>query len=101
DRPATTEQNTNASAPASPAAAEPVQPTPASDLVTMDVAKAVMVTVELNFGSKAPSIAEALTQVERRYQTDDGQGRNFAILVAYGEPTPDGKLHLSMHVSNE
>lgn len=71
------------------------------ELVTMDVAKAVMVTVELDFGKKIPSIAEALTQVERRYQPDDGQGRTFAVLDAYGEPTPDGKLHLSMHVSSE
>ena len=67
----------------------------------MDVAKAVMVTAELDFGPKIPSIAEALNQVERRYQPDDGQGRTFAILDAYGEPTPDGKLHISMHVSSE
>lgn len=77
------------------------QPTPPSDLVTMDVAKSVMVTVELDFGKKAPTIAEALTQVERRYQPDDGQGRTFAVLDAYGEPTPDGKLHMSMHISSE
>jgi len=68
----------------------------------MDVAKAVMVTVELDFGPRVPTIAEAITQVERRYQPDDGQGRTFAVLDAYGEPTPDGKkLHMSMHVSSE
>jgi len=68
----------------------------------MDVAKAVMVTVELDFGPRVPTIAEAINQVERRYQPDDGQGRTFAILDAYGEPTPDGKkLHMSMHVSSE
>src|SRR5207253_7679589 len=39
--------------------------------------------------------------VERRYQPDDGQGRTFAVLDAYGEPTPDGKVHMSMHVSSE
>src|SRR5262245_32621796 len=88
-----------ATSPAPPQA--PDQPTPASELVTMEVAKAVMVTVELNFGSKVPSIAEALTQIERRYQPDDGLGRTFAVLDAYGEPTPDGKLHISMHVSSE
>jgi len=77
------------------------QPKPASELVTMDVAKAVMVTVELDFGPKVPSIAQALTEVERRYQPDDGQGRTFSVLDAYGEPTPDGKLHMSMHVSSE
>lgn len=76
--------------------------TPSSELVTMDVAKAVMVTVELDFGPRVPTIAEAITQVERRYQPDDGQGRTFAVLDAYGEPTPDGKkLHMSMHVSSE
>jgi hypothetical protein len=68
----------------------------------MEVNKAVMVTVELEFGSKVPSVAEALSQVERRYVPDDGAGRTFAILDAYGEPTPDGKkLHMSMHVSSE
>lgn len=87
---------------ATPASASvPEQSKPASDLVTMDVAKAVMVTVELDFGPKTPSIAQALTEVERRYQPDDGQGRTFAVLDAYGEPTPDGKLHMSMHVSSE
>ncbi|HEY3138560.1 MAG TPA: hypothetical protein VGL29_21225 [Blastocatellia bacterium] len=84
-----------------PAPAPFEQPKPASDLVTMDVAKAVMVTVELDFGPKVPTIAEAITQVERRYQPDDGMGRTFSILDAYGEPTPDGKLHMSMHVSSE
>jgi hypothetical protein len=62
---------------------------------------ALMVTVELDFGAKVPSIAAALPEIERRYQPDDGQGRTFAILDAYGEPTPQGKLHLSMHLSME
>ena len=90
--------------PASPAPASlpaPEQKTAPSELVTMDVAKAVMVTAELDFGPKVPTIAEALNHVERRYQPDDGQGRTFAVLDAYGEPTPDGKLHISMHVSSE
>jgi hypothetical protein len=86
--------------PLSPAPAAE-QTTPASELVPMDVAKAVMVTAELDFGPKVPSIAEALNEIERRYQPDDGQGRTFAVLDAYGEPTPDGKLHISMHVSSE
>lgn len=77
------------------------QTTPSSELVTMDVAKAVMVTADLDLGTKTPTIAEALTQIERRYQPDDGQGRTFAVLDAYGEPAPDGKLHISMHVSSE
>ena len=95
--------NSNSIAPAQapPATAPPDQPTPASELVTLDVAKAVMVTAELDFGPRVPTIAEALTQIERRYQPDDGQGRTFAVLDAYGEQTPDGKLHISMHVSSE
>lgn len=76
-------------------------PAPAAKMETMEVAKAVMVTVELDFGSRPPGIAEALTQIERRYQPDDGIGRTFSILDAYGEPTSDGKLHISMHVSSE
>ena len=68
----------------------------------LEVATAVMVTVELDFGTKMPSIAEAVRDIERRHQPDDGVGRTFAILDAYGEPTPDGKkLHISMHVSAE
>jgi len=92
-----------APAPAAPAPTVTPAPTTASskELVTMEVAKAVMVTVELDFGAKIPSIAEAITQIERRYQPDDGQGRTFAVLDAYGESTPDGKLHMSMHVSSE
>lgn len=74
---------------------------PASGVSTMEVAEAVMVTVELDFGAKTPSIAEALRSIDRRYQPDDGQGRTFAILDVYGEPTADGKLHISMHVSSE
>lgn len=71
------------------------------ELMNMEVAKAVMVTVELDFGPKVPTIAEALRAVERRYKPDDGRGRTFAILDAYGEQAPDGKLHMSMHVSSE
>src|SRR5215471_11561739 len=72
-----------------------------SKLLTMETAQAVMVTVELDFGPRIPTIAEALKQIDRKYQPDDGRGRTFAILDAYGEPTPDGKLHMSMHVSSE
>ncbi|MFY9611720.1 MAG: hypothetical protein WAU45_24290 [Blastocatellia bacterium] len=96
-----------ASAPATatvppPSPAPPPAATPSSEILTMDVAKAVMVTEELDFGGRNPSIAEALQQIERRYKPDDGQGRTFAVLDAYGEPTADGKLlHISMHVSSE
>jgi len=74
---------------------------PASEKLTMEVNKAVMVTADLDFGSKVPSIAEALREIERKYQPADRQGRTFAVLDAYGEPTPNGKLHISMHVSSE
>jgi hypothetical protein len=83
--------------------AQPTPPTQTKDnaeLTTMDVAKAVMVTVEEDFGKNA-TIASALQQVERRYKADDGTGRTFAILDAYGETMPDGKVHMSMHVSSE
>ena len=46
-----------------------------------------MVTVELDFGAKPPSIEEALAQIQRRSEPEDGIGRTFAILDAYGEPT--------------
>jgi hypothetical protein len=72
------------------------------DLPTMEINKAVMVTVELDFGAQMPSIADALMEVERQHQPEDGVGRVFAILDAYGGPTDDGKkLHISMHVSTE
>ena len=75
---------------------------PADALPTIEVNQAVMVTVELDFGGPPPTIAEALNSIERRHQPDAGPGRVFAILDAYGEPTPDGKkLHMSMHISSE
>jgi hypothetical protein len=86
-----------AAAPATPPGKSPQSPA----LETMEVAQAVMVTVDLDLGPNTPSIAEALRQVERRYVPDDGKGRTFAILDAYGEATPGKKLHMSMHVSSE
>lgn len=94
--------------PASPApssssapAAAPGKDTNAPEMNYMETNKAVMVTVELDFGAKPPTIAEAINEIERRYEPEDGKGRTFAILDAYGEPTADGKLHMSMHVSSE
>jgi hypothetical protein len=72
-----------------------------AELPTIEVAQAVMVTVELDLGQPVPSIAAALREIERRYEPANGQGRTFAILDAYGEPTADGRLHISMHVSTE
>ena len=101
-----TASNTSSAPAASPS--QPAAITPPNDpakepqTLSMDVNTAVMVTEELDFGPRVPSIAEALQQVERRFKPDDGQGRTFAVLDAYGEPTPDGKLlHISMHVSAE
>src|SRR5262249_29800973 len=71
------------------------------DLNTMDVAQAVMVTVELDMGQPVPKVADAMREIERRYQVDDGSPRDFAILDADGWKTPDNKLHLQMHVSSE
>ncbi len=90
-----------------PSSAAPSGPTSTNQgaastaLATLEVAQAVIVTVEVDFGVKLPSIAMALLEFEHRYQPDDGKGRTFAILDAYGEPTPTGKLHISMHVSTE
>ncbi len=75
--------------------------TDGSNLPTLEVARSVMVTVELDFGPRTTNIADALQEIERRYDPDDGLGRTFAIIEAYGEPTTDGKLHISMHVSAE
>lgn len=69
--------------------------------IRMTVAQAVMVTVDLDFGGAPVTIADAIQQIERSYVPDDSVGRTFAILDAYGEPTPDGKLRMSMHVSSE
>ncbi|HZO83731.1 MAG TPA: hypothetical protein VFC26_00830 [Verrucomicrobiae bacterium] len=81
-----------------PAAAQ----TTATNAAAMEVAQALMVTVELDFGSNVPSIADALKDIDRRYEPEDGRGRTFAILEAYGGPTADGKrLHTSMRVSSE
>jgi hypothetical protein len=88
------EQHATPPATRTPVAAE-------TNLPTVEVAHAVMVTVELDFGSPLPGVADALRQIERHYEPDEKRGRTFAILDAYGEPTADGKLHISMHVSTE
>ncbi|HVG21344.1 MAG TPA: hypothetical protein VNI02_20040 [Blastocatellia bacterium] len=93
-------QTANPSQPAT--TSPPNDPNKEPQTLTMDVNTAVMVTEELDFGPHVPSIAGALQQIERRYKPDDGRDRTFAVLDAYGEPTPDGKLlHISMHVSAE
>ncbi len=87
------------SAPSTPAA--PPAPGGDPETTTMEVNKAVMVTEDLDLGKPVPTIPQGLAQIERRYRPDDGVGRTFSVLDAYGEPTPDGKLHISMHVSSE
>lgn len=73
----------------------------ATNLTRMEVNEDTMITVELNFGKKIPSISEALRQVRRIYQPSDGEGRTFAIIDAFSEATPEGKLQLSMRISTE
>jgi hypothetical protein len=61
-----------------------------------------MVTVDLDFGGgPLPTIADALKQIERRYEPVEGSARTFAILDAYGHPTEENKLRVSMHISAE
>lgn len=86
---------------APPSNPNPAQPSASPAANKMNIAQAVMVTDELDFGQPVPTIAQALLEIERGYVPDDGVGRTFAILDAYGEPTPNGKLHISMHVSSE
>ena len=98
---AETPNNARSSSPPAPGVSSPQPAGEKGGLPTLEVANAVMVTVELDFGGTVPTIAAALLNIERRYQPDDGNGRTFAILDAYGEGTWTGKLHLSMHVSAE
>jgi hypothetical protein len=87
--------------PSTPVIARPSASTQ-PELVRMKIAQAVVVTVELDFGGRVPTVAEAIQQIERSYTPDDGIGRTFSILDAFGEPTAGGKLlHMSMHVSSE
>jgi hypothetical protein len=72
-----------------------------AELKTIEVAQAVMVTVDLDFAGTVPAVGEAIGQVERHHQPDDGKGRTFAVLEAFGQRTPEGKLRLSMRVSAE
>ncbi|MSU57783.1 MAG: hypothetical protein EXS35_06305 [Pedosphaera sp.] len=91
-----------AAVPLSRTTSPPAATNPIPELPTLHINEAVMVTVELDFGTRVPGIAEALRDVERQHTPDDGKGRVFAILDAYGGPSADGKkLHLSMHVSTE
>jgi hypothetical protein len=60
-----------------------------------------MVTVDLDFGGKPPSIKDALREIERRHEPATGTERTFAILDAFGQTNDNGKLHLSMHLSME
>jgi hypothetical protein len=87
--------------PAQPVATERIPPK-ASMTSTTEINQAIMVTVDLDFGAgPPPTIAEAMPQIERRYEPADGPGRTFAILDAYGQATPENKLRVSMHVSAE
>ncbi len=104
--PATT--NVPPSSPSTPAqtVSTPAAPAPNAGALPaeehLETSHAVMVTVELDYGNQPKTIAEAIKDVQRQYKASDGTtGRTFAILDAYGERNPDGKLHMSMHVSTE
>jgi hypothetical protein len=68
---------------------------------SMMLQESVMVTIEENFGPEVKTIADALQKIERKYEPFDKQGRTFAILDAYGNKLPDGRMHISMHISSE
>jgi hypothetical protein len=73
----------------------------ATNVPSIEVAQAVVVTVDLDFAGRNPSIEEALKQIDRRYEPEAGAGRTFAILDAWGETNANGKLRISMHLSME
>lgn len=90
-------------APAAPPPAANALPAPETGIATNELNSSVVVTHDLDFGGPVPSVAEALTFIERRYQPDaPGAGRTFAILEAFtqgdGEP---GRLRLSLRLSTE
>jgi hypothetical protein len=70
-------------------------------LPTNAVAQSLVVAVELDFGGSPPPVAEAIKQIERKWEPADGVGRTFAILDADGWVTNNNKLHLQMHLSME
>jgi hypothetical protein len=70
-------------------------------LIAVGVAIPLLFRINSILASSPATIPDAIGQIERGYAPDDGVGRTFAILDAYGEPMPDGKLHMSMHVSSE
>ena len=72
-----------------------------TNLPSIEAAQAVVVTVDLDFGGQNRSIKEALKEIERRYQPEDGVGRTFAMLDAWGETNANGKMRVSMHLSME
>lgn len=62
----------------------------------------VVITHDLDLGLPVPSAQAAMKLIDRRSVPDDGVGRTFAILEAFGaEAQPNGKLRLSLRVSME
>ena len=99
---ASTATNTTSTNPVPAAATAPQNAGPLPAEEHLETAKAVMVTVELDYGPAGATIAQAIRDVERRSEATGAPGaRTFAVLDAYGERSPDGKLHMSMHVSAE
>jgi flagellar basal body-associated protein FliL len=72
-----------------------------TNLPSIEAAQAVVVTVDLDFSGQNRSIKEALKEIERRHQPEDGVGRTFAMLDAWGETNVNGKMRVSMHLSME
>ena len=68
---------------------------------TMETGKPVVVQFGIAFDQRVPTVAQVLTQIERRHAPDDGEGRTFAVLDADGWSTPDGQLHLELRISSE
>lgn len=68
----------------------------------MEAAQSVVVTHDLDFGAARPTLAEAVAQIDRRSQPEDGVGRTFAILEAFnGEFQSDGRMRVSLRISTE
>jgi hypothetical protein len=93
----TVTSNTSATQTSGVAAANPIT----AETPTNEVNTSVVVTHDLDFGPRIPSVAEAMRDIERRCQPEDGKGRTFAILEAFSQGQPEGKLRLSLRISTE
>ncbi len=84
--------------------ATPAPPAADTNTPALEANQSVVVTQDLDFGPRPPSLAEALHGIDRRHQPADGVGRTFAILEAFTQPGAiqlDGKLRVSLRISTE